>query len=93
MPNTNITHTENRHQAVFEKYKEKLPQIINEPDYIFQGNKDRLLTVKNVGRNVEVVLELSFENKNFSNKVVSMWEIKDKDLENLKKKKKILYKK
>jgi len=92
--NTNIQHTKNRHDDVYEKYKDNLIDIINNPDYIFEGNTDnRVLSIKKIDKNVEVVLELSFDNTKFSNKIVSMWEISDNNLESLKKNKKTLYKK
>lgn len=93
VPNTNIIHANNRHLDIYEKYKNKLSNIINSPDYIFEGNTDnRVLVVKNIDKDVEVVLELSLENKHFSNKIVSMWELSEKDMRKLEKNKKILYK-
>lgn len=93
-PESNRIHTLNRHGNLFEKYKDKFSNIINSPDYVFQGKtKDRLLIVKKFSTNVEVVLELSFENPKFSNKIISMWELNEKDLQKLKTKTKTLYKK
>lgn len=94
LPESNKRHSEKRHGDVFEKYKNDINKIVNSPDYIFQGKtKDRVLVVKRIKNNVEVVLELSFENPRYSNKIVSMWELSDKDLEKLKNKTKTLYKK
>lgn len=94
LPESNKRHSENRHGDVFEKYKKDISKIINSPDYIFQGKtRERVLVVKRIKNNVEVVLELSFENPKYSNKIVSMWELSEKDLEKLKNKAKTLYKK
>lgn len=94
VPFDNITHINNRHQDVYKKYKKNIQQIINDPDYVLQGQaENRLLVVRKIDKNVEVVLELSLLNKHYSNKIVSMWELSDKDIGKLIRKNRVLYKK
>lgn len=94
VPAENILHINKRHPDVYEKYKKNLPQIINDPDYVLQGQtENRLLIIRKIDKNVEVVLELSLLNKYYSNKIVSMWELSDKDFNKLISKNKVLYKK
>lgn len=94
IPDTNIKHVFNRHGKVFENYKNELLKAINEPDYIFMGDvENRVLITKRFQNNLEIVLELSFDNSNYSNKIISIWELSDKDLNKMIKNKKILYKK
>lgn len=94
IPTTNIQHIKDRHGDIFTKNKEYIKQIINNPDFIFKGDKDnRMLVVKKIKSNLEIVLELSLENKQHANKIVSMWELSPRDFVKLKRKKKMLYKK
>lgn len=94
VPSDNITHIDKRHEGVYERHKKNLPQIINDPDYVLQGQtENRLLIVKRIDKNVEVVLELSLLNKYYSNKMVSMWELSDRRINNLIRNNSVLYKK
>lgn len=91
-----IEHIEERHKGVYEKYKNKINNILNEPDYIFKDPKhiNTALLIKKYENNVEVVLKLSTDTKNnYKNSIITMWEIKDKRLERYKETHQIIYKK
>ena len=92
VPANNIEHIAQRHGNIYERYKHKLPEIINKPDYVFAGQEDnRVIVVRKIPR-IEVVLELSIKKSYIGNKVVTMFAIKHKDIAKLKNKCKILYK-
>lgn len=91
-----IEHIEERHKGVYDKYKNELINILNNPDYIFKDpkHKDTALLIKKYDNNVEVVLKLNTDTKNnFKNSIITMWEIKDKRLERYKETHQIIYKK
>lgn len=91
-----IEHIEERHKGVYDKYKNELINILNNPDYIFKDPKheDTALLIRKYDNNVEVVLKLNTDTKNnFKNSIITMWEIKDKRLERYKETHQIIYKK
>lgn len=91
-----IEHIEERHKGVYDKYKNELINILNNPDYIFKDPKheDTALLIRKYDNNVEVVLKLNTDTKNnFKNSIITMWKIKDKRLERYKETHQIIYKK
>lgn len=91
-----IEHIEERHKGVYDKYKNELTNILNNPDYIFKDpkHKNTALLVRKYDNNIEVVLKLNTDTKNnFKNSIITMWEIKDKRLERYKETHQIIYKK
>lgn len=91
-----IKHIEERHKGVYSKYKNKLNNILDDPDYIFKDpkHKNTALLIKKYDNNIEVVLKLNTDTKNnFKNSIITMWEIKDKRLERYKQTHEIIYKK
>lgn len=85
-------HIEKGHGNVFDTYNKSIYQIINNPDIIFEGNKpNRVVMIKRIDRQVEIVLELSINEKN-KNQIISMWTTTNKYIKNLTKKYKTLYK-
>ena len=84
-------HIENGHGNVFKEYKEYLPKIVNNPDYIFEGNKEnRVVLIKRIDSQIEVVLELSLKNK--INQIITMFKTTNKNIRKLEKKFELLYK-
>ena len=91
-----IEHIEERHKGVYSKYKNKINNILDDPDYIFKDpkHKNTALLIKKYDNNIEVVLKLNTNTKNnFKNSIITMWEIKDKRLERYKQTHEIIYKK
>ncbi len=85
-------HIEKGHGDVFATYNKNLSQIINNPDMIFEGNKpNRVVMIKRIDRQVEIVLELSINEKN-KNQIISMWTTTNKYIKTLTNKYKTLYK-
>lgn len=100
----NIKHVSKRHLEDYEKFKDDIKEIINNPDYVFSNTNgktdkerrkrtNRVLVVKKLDGQALVVLELSFDNKKFSNKAISFWEVSEDYLNKLRKNEKTLYKK
>lgn len=91
-----IEHIKERHKGVYDKYKNEITNILNNPDYIFKDPKheNTALLIKKYKNNIEIVLKLNTDTKNnFKNSIITMWEIKDKRLERYKETHKIIYKK
>ena len=85
-------HIQKGHGDVFNTYNHNIPDIINNPDMIIEGNKqNRVVLVKRVDRQVEVILELSIT-ETTRNQIVSMWTTTNKDIKKLEKNYKTLYK-
>jgi len=94
--------TENQKQHIIEKrpdiykrYKDKLYEIIINPDYILKDPKheDTALIIKKYDNNAELVLKLSTETIDKKNSVITIWEIKDARLKRYLLTHKIIYKK
>ena len=90
-----IEHINQKRQNVYNKYKDKLKDIITNPDYIIEDtkHKDTGLVIKKYDKNVIIVLKLSTNEKNKKNSVITIWEIKDKRLERYLLTHKTIYKK
>lgn len=91
-----IEHIEERHKGVYNKYKNEISNILNNPDYIFKDpkHKNTTLLIRKYNNNVEIVLKLNTDTKNnYKNSIITMWEIKDKRLERYKETHQIVYKK
>ena len=93
-----IEHVEEDHRerkGLYEKYKDKLLDIINEPDYIFADNKpDTLCIAKKLDERIWLVLKLNTNPYNdYKNSIISMQRLGDTKLKQYERTKKILYKK
>lgn len=85
-------HIEKGHGTVFNDYKQYIPEIINKPQYIFDGNSEnRVVFIRRIDRQVELILELGLT-KEKPNQIISMWTTTNKDIKRLEKKHKLLYK-
>ncbi len=89
-----IEHINEERFGIYEKYKNKLAEILNNPDYIIEDTKhiDTGLVIKKYERNVVVVLKLNTSDFNKKNSIITIWEIKDKRLARYLLTHKILYK-
>ena len=78
-----IEHTNQKHQNIYEKYKEKLKDVIENPDYIIEDTKHKEtgLVIKKYSKDVVIVLRLNTENRSNKNSIITIWEIKEKRLE------------
>lgn len=89
-----IEHINEKRIGTFEKYKNQLKDIIENPDYIIEDTKHKEtgLIIKKYNKNVVIVLKLSTVNIEKKNSIITIWEIKDKRLERYLQTHKILYK-
>jgi len=80
---------------IYERYKDKFNEIVNDPDFILKDPKheDTALIIKKYDNNVEIVLKLSTETKDKKNSIITLWEIKDARLNRYLLTHKIVYEK
>ncbi len=78
-----IDHINEQRKGGYDKYKNKLEEIIISPDYIIEDTKhiNTGLVIKQYDRNVVVVLKLNTNSDNKKNSIITIWEIKDKRLQ------------
>ncbi|MBE5821157.1 MAG: hypothetical protein E7311_01035 [Clostridiales bacterium] len=90
-----IEHIEQKRVGIFNKYKERLRDIIENPDYIIKDRKhdETGLIIKKIEKNVIVVLKLNTNKRNRKNSIITIWEIKDKRLKRYLLTHKLIYKK
>lgn len=90
-----IEHINTERMGVYDKYKEDLKEIIEDPDYIIEDpkHKETGLVIRKYDKNLVVVLRLNTNEKNKKNSIITIWEIKQKRLERYLLTHKILYKK
>ncbi|MDE6181929.1 MAG: hypothetical protein K2F59_01810, partial [Eubacteriales bacterium] len=89
-----------RGEEFYEKYKNEFLNIINNPDIVFEDNKNKntLLVCKEVlndNNKVCIVLRLvlSDDNPNFKNSIITAHSVDEKKIKRWENKKNILYKK
>ncbi len=90
-----IEHINEQRNGVYNKYKDKLREIIIDPDYIIEDtkHKDTGLVIKRYDKNVVVVLKVNTNTDDKKNSIITIWEIKDKRLQRYLLTHKIIYKK
>ena len=78
-----IEHINEKRDGTYNKYKNQLKEIIQNPDYIIKDNKHQNtgLIIKKYHKNVVLVLKLSTNTENKKNSIITIWEIKQKRLE------------
>lgn len=78
-----IMHINEERMGVYDKYKNELKNIIENPDYIIEDTKHKEtgLVIKTYDKNVVLVLRLNTSEKNKKNSIITIWEIKQKRLE------------
>lgn len=93
--NKQIEHINERRIGTYEKYKDNLEEIIENPDYIIKDTKHKEtgLVIKRYSKNVIVVLKLNTGTIDKKNSIITIWEIKEKRLERYLLTHKTIYKK
>lgn len=78
-----LVHITDKRADTYERYSERLPEILSDPDYIFIDPKhvDTALVVKRYDNAAEIVLRLSTETVEKKNSIITMWEIKEPRLQ------------
>ncbi|MDR1703804.1 MAG: hypothetical protein LBS19_03855 [Clostridiales bacterium] len=90
-----LAHILSQRAGTYEKYREKLPEILEDPDFIFQDPKhpDTALVIKRYDNAAVIILRLSTESFDNMNSILTMWEIKEPRLKRYILTHKIVYKK
>ena len=90
-----LAHIVEKREDVYEKYQDKLSDIVKNPDYIFADPKhhDTALVIKKYSNAALVVLRLSTETTDKKNSILTMWEIKESRLQRYILTHKTIYKK
>ena len=90
-----LEHILDKRADTYEKYKERLSEILGEPDFIFDDPKhtDTALVVKKFSNAAVLVLRLSTESVEKKNSILTMWEIKEPRLQRYISTHKLVYKK
>lgn len=78
-----IKHINEKRCGVYDKYKNNLKEIIENPDYIIKDDKHKNtgLIIKKYDKNVVIVLKLNTNTDDKKNSIITIWEIKEKRLE------------
>ncbi len=93
-----IQHIKDRHPNDYERYCSYIPDIIANPDYLVQANKENtavvLKEIKENNEKFKLILKLTMPNdpENYKNSIISFWVIGDTTWKKTLKNKKILYK-
>lgn len=95
-----IKHIKEHHPGDYEKYSRYILEIINDPDYIVNDNKniDTLLymkTIKENKKNIQIVVRFNTNEKeiNKQNSILTLWKIKTRTYNQIIRNKEILWKK
>lgn len=95
-----INHILQHHPGDFENYSKYITQIIEDPDYILNDNKniDTVIYLKTIEvdlKNIQIVIKLITNklNNKFQNSIITLWKIKDKNYKQMLRNKEIIYKK
>ena len=95
-----IQHIKLKHPFIYEKYYEKFLSIVNNPDYIFEDNrnKDTILVCKCINKknnSIIIVIKLVLKENidDYKSSIITAFEIKTKRLEGHKKTNKVIYNK
>lgn len=90
-----IEHINEERRGIFDKYKDKLAEIIKNPDYIIKDPKheETGLVIKEYEKNTVIVLRLNTSEKDKKNSIITIWEIKEKRLQRYLLTHKTIYKK
>ena len=90
-----IEHVNEQRFGIYDKYKEKLKNIVENPDYIIKDTKHKEtgLIIKEYDKDIVVVLRLNTSDNIKKNSIITMWEIKQPRLERYLLTHKVIYKK
>lgn len=93
-----IAHIKERHPDDYERFYSYIPQILKNPDYIIEANKDNtgvlLKEIEEDGDKFKLVLRLAVKKdpEGYKNSIISFWHIGDTTWRKTLKNKNILYK-
>lgn len=99
MTDERIEHIKERHPHDYERFFSYIPQIISDPDYIIEANKDHTAVIlKEIienGERFKLILRLKVisDPPEYRNSIISFWHIGETTWNKTIKNKKILYKK
>ena len=90
-----IEHINDERFGIYDKYKDKLKEVIKEPDYIIEDTKheETGLVIKKYDKDIVIVLKMNTSEDDKKNSIITIWEIKQKRLERYLLTHKIIYKK
>ena len=95
-----IKHIKEHHPGDYEKYDIYISEVIKEPDYILEDNKniDTLLYMKNIinnKTNIQIVIRLNTNKTevNKKNSILTLWKIKNSTYNQLIRNRKVIWKK
>lgn len=89
-----IEHINEERLGIYDKYRDKLEEIVEYPDYIIEDTKHKEtgLVIKKYDKDVVIVLRLNTSINNKKNSIITIWEIKEKRLQRYLLTHKIVYK-
>lgn len=94
-----IKHIKEHHPGDYEKYGVHIKEIIKEPDYILEDNKnkDTILFLKQINednKNVQIVIKLNTNKKELErkNSILTLWKIRNSTYNQLVRNRKIIWK-
>ncbi len=94
-----IAHIREHHPNDYERFCSYIPEIVREPDYIIEANKENtgilLKEVTESGEKFKLVLRIAVKSdpEGYKNSVISFWHIGDTTWRKTLKNKKVLYRK
>lgn len=98
LTNERYVHIKDRHEEDFRLYKNILPELLKNPDYILKDykNLNTAMVIKHIeNTNINVILSLAVSNDGIhtKNSIMTLYRIRDKNLKKLQEKNKTIYKK
>lgn len=94
-----IEHIKERHPNDYERYCSYIPEILADPDYIIEANKDNtavvLKEIEENGEKFKLILKIKVNTDPdyYKNSIISFWKVGEKTWKKTLKNKEILYKK
>lgn len=88
----------NKHKKAYDKYKQYIPTVLADPDYIFADRKPNtaivVKTIKEATKSFELILRLntSLDREGYKNSIISFWDIGEKTVKRYIRNKKVVYK-
>lgn len=95
-----VKHIKEHHPGDYEKYGMYIQEIIENPDYILEDNRniDTVLYMKNIknnNKNIQIVIRLNTNKTeiNKKNSILTLWKVKDSTYNQLLRNRKVIWKK
>ena len=94
--NERINHIKTHHPEDFELFEQFGLLAVREPDIILKDSKNQgtvlmIKNLENINLNIVVRLVIKSDDENFKNSVMTFFRLRQKNLEKLKKRNKVLY--